>query len=144
MTMSDIVEQFIRTHIPREQVGEALAPVQGAILEKMKPGLLEAMAINTLPTDNPIRKKVDELFAEIVGIVSQPYADYATFRAAIEPSLEKARVMTGPRSPDSGVGLFVPPSLMHVVAQHKHAGGLLGLKVMGHGLHISVLKKSAQ
>jgi hypothetical protein len=139
MTMSDIVEHFMRTHIPREQLGESVAPLQGAVLAQMKPGLLEAMAIDKLPADNPIRVAVDALFQQIVQVVSTSHADYTAFRRALDPLLAQARQMTGPRA-DNGVGLFVPPSLFHVVAQGKHPGGLLGLRVVGHGLHVSVVR----
>jgi hypothetical protein len=139
MTMSDIVEHFMRTHIPREQLGESVAPLQGAVLAQMKPGLLEAMAIDKLPANDPIRVAVEALFGQIVQVVSMPHADYNAFRRAIDPLLAQARQMTGPRA-DNGVGLFVPPSLFHVVAQGKHTGGLLGLRVVGHGLHVSVVR----
>jgi hypothetical protein len=155
MTMADIVEQFLRTHIPREQgftdpsgqhvSGEKLAPMQGAILAKMKPGLYEAMALDKLPPgaeSDAIKAKVDELFDALVKVVSTPFADYATFRAKLEPLMQQARQMTGPRA-DNGVGLFVPPSLLHVIAQGKHLGGLLDLEYVGHGLHYSLLRKKS-
>lgn len=154
MTMADIVEHFLRTHIPRELgftdpqsgqhvSGEKLAPMQGAILEKMKPGLVEAMALDKLPPgpeSDAIKAAVDDLFGKLVKVVGTSYPDYATFRANLEPLMQAARKMTGPRA-DNGVGLFVPPSLLHVVAQGKNPGGLLGLEYVGHGLHFSVLKK---
>src|SRR5262249_25100292 len=55
MTMSDIVEQFIRTHMPRELLGEQLAPLQGKVLEQMRPGLLETMGMDKLEPTNPAR-----------------------------------------------------------------------------------------
>ena len=48
MTAADIVQQFMRTHIPREILGESLAPVQGQVLMAMKPGLFEAMDMTTV------------------------------------------------------------------------------------------------
>jgi hypothetical protein len=141
MTMSDIVEQFMRTHIPREILGEALAPVQGAVLAKMKPGLLETMGMNKLPATDPKRVAVEALFDQIVAAVGTSYADYAGFRAAIEPLLAQARMVTGPRG-DSGEGLFTPPSLFHVAAQGKHLG-LLGLQYEGHGVHVSAVQKKS-
>jgi len=142
MTMADIVEQFLRTHVPREQLGESLAPVQGQLLQQMKPGLLEAMAMDALPESDPRRAAVEALFSRLVQVVSTPYGSYLEFRGALEPLLQQARVMTGPRD-DSGVGLFVPPSLLHVVAQGKHDGGLVGLQYLGHGLHVSAARKKA-
>lgn len=140
MTMSDIVEQFIRTHLPREILGEELAPLQGAVLEKMRPGLLEVMKLDQAPANDPARMAVEGLYTKIVQAASKPYANYAAFRAAIEPLLAQARQVTGPRG-DDGVGLFVPPSLFHVIAQGKHQGGLLGMQYEGHGVHVTAVKK---
>src|SRR6185503_13977656 len=103
----------------------------------------EAMALDKLPPgaeSDAIKAKVDQLFEALVKVVSTSYADYATFRSKLEPLLQQARQMTGPRA-DNGVGLFVPPSLLHVVAQGKNPGGLLGLEYVGHGLHYSVVQK---
>lgn len=136
MTMADIIQQFLRTHVPREQLGEQLAPVQGQLLQAMYPGLLENMAMDQVPAEDPRRQAVDQLFGALVETVSQPYEDYAAFQAAIAPLMQQARQVTGPRD-DSGTGFFVPPSLLHVVAQGKQPGGLLGLDYVGHGVHIS-------
>lgn len=138
MTMSDIVEQFMRTHLPREILGEKLAPVQAAVLQKMLPGLIEATGMDKLPESDPARAAVTALFGQIVEAVGKEYDDYAAFRAAIAPLLAQARQVTGPRG-DTGVGLFVPPSLFHVAAQGKHHG-LLGFTYEGHGLHVSILQ----
>jgi hypothetical protein len=142
MTMADIVEQFLRTHVPREQLGEDLAPVQGALLQQMKPGLLGAMGMDQIPEADPRRQAVDGLFGQLVQAVSKKYEDYQGFRAALEPLMAQARAMTGPRDA-TGTGLFVPPSLLHVITQGKHDGGLVGLQYLGHGLHISACKKKA-
>ncbi|MBX3131135.1 MAG: hypothetical protein KF718_30730 [Polyangiaceae bacterium] len=142
MTMADMLEQFLRTHVPREQLGEQLAPVQGQLLEAMKPGILEAMSMDQMPASDPRRQAVEQLFGALVNVVKTPHASYAAFRAAIEPLLEQARKVTGPRD-DSGTGYFVPPSLFHVVAQGKHPGGLLGLKYVGHGVHLSATRLPA-
>ena len=142
MTMADILQHFLRTHVPREQLGEQLAPVQGQLLEQMKPGILEAMAMDQLPTTDPRRQAVEALFAELVNVVKTPYPSYADFQAALEPLMQKARMMTGPRD-DSGAGYFVPPSLLHVVAQGKHPGGLIGLQYVGHGIHWSAVSLPA-
>jgi hypothetical protein len=141
MTMSDIIEQFMRTHLPREILGEQLAPVQGAVLAKMLPGLLEATGMNKLPETDPNRQAVTVLFGKIVEVVGTQFTDYAAFRAAIEPLLAEARKATGPRG-DTGVGLFVPPSLFHVAAQGKHHG-LLAFTYEGHGVHVSAVEPIA-
>lgn len=140
MTMADIVDQFLRTHVPRESLGESLAPAQGALLTQMKPGLLEAMGLDSLPEDHPKRMAVEQLFQKMVAVVATPHEDYSAFRANLEPLLEQARMMTGPTD-DTGSGLFVPPSLLHVTAQGKMTDRLLGLKYLGHGLHYSVCRR---
>ncbi|HQK18669.1 MAG TPA: hypothetical protein PLJ27_14520 [Polyangiaceae bacterium] len=142
MTMADIVQHFMRTHVPREQMGESLAPVQGQLLGLMRPGLLEAMGMDRLPSSDPRRQAVDALFDNMVQVVSTPYGSYAEFQQAIAPLMDQARAMTGPRD-DSGTGLFVPPSLFHVVTQGKHNGGLLQLAYEGHGLHVTQVKLKA-
>ena len=140
MTMSDIVEEFMRTHMPRETLGEDLAPAQGALLEAMKPGLLEAMAMDTLAATDPRRVAVDRLFAAIVDVVKTNHGTYSAFRAALEPLLAQARMMTGPRD-GSGTGLFVPPSLLHVVTKGRRSA-LLGLRYVGSGLHYSLVREA--
>ncbi|HVH43754.1 MAG TPA: hypothetical protein VM925_15475 [Labilithrix sp.] len=139
LTMSDILDEFLRTHIPREHFGEALAPAQAAVLQAMKPGLLEQMRMNQLPTTDPRRAAVEALYDKVVQTVGKSYADYAAYRAELEPLLQQARAVTGPRD-DSGEGLFVPPSLFHVAAQGKRAG-LLKFQYEGHGVHVSAVKR---
>jgi hypothetical protein len=139
MTMSDILEEFMRTHLPRELFGEALAPAQGAVLAAMKPGLLEQMRMNELPESDPRRAAVEALYDKVVQAVAQPYESYADFREALKPLLDQARAVTGPRG-DSGEGLFVPPSLFHVAAQGKRAG-LISFQYEGHGVHVSAVKR---
>lgn len=142
MTMADIVRHFMRTHIPRETLGEALAPMQGAVLAKMKPGLLESMGMDQLPDSDPRKQAVDALFGQIVQVVSKSYGSYQEFTAALEPYMVQARQITGPRPGDeAGQGLFFPPSGFHVVAQGHHLGGLLKLDYEGHGAHVTIVKK---
>jgi hypothetical protein len=140
MTMSDIIEQFLRTHVPREKLGEELAPAQAALLQAMKPAVLEQMAMDQLPATDPRRVAVEQLFDQIVKVTGTKYANYAKAREALAPLLDQARKITGPRG-DTGTGLFVPPSLFHVAAQGKHAG-LLSFSYVGHGVHTSHVKLS--
>ena len=142
MTMADIVEQFLRTHVPRETLGESMAPVQGQMLTKMKPGLLEAMGMDKLPEEDPRRVAVNGLFDQLVQVISVQYGNYDEFRAALAPLMAAARKVTGPRD-DTGTGYFVPPSLLHVITQGKHNGGLIGLTYVGHGVHFSACRKKA-
>ncbi|HVJ88714.1 MAG TPA: hypothetical protein VM580_02855 [Labilithrix sp.] len=138
LTQADFVDEFLRTHIPREIFGEALAPAQAAVLATMKPALLEQTRLGELPEGDPRRAAVDELFAKLVEAVGKQYGSYAEFREAIEPYLAQARIAAGPRG-DSGEGLFVPPSLFHVAAQGKRAG-LLSFQYEGHGVHVSAVR----
>jgi hypothetical protein len=140
MTMADIVRQFMRTHLPRKQLGESLAPVQGAVLAKMKPGLIESMGMDQLPASDPKRVAVEQLFDKIVAVVKKKHTSYDAFQTALEPLMQQANAAVGPRG-DSGEGLFTPPSLFHVVAQGNHLGGLLGLQYEGHGVHVSAVQK---
>ena len=89
MTMADIVEQFLRTHVPREQLGETMAPVQGMLLQKMKPGLLEAMGMDQMPDEDPRKVAVNGLFGQLVQVVSTPYGSYQEFRTALELALRR-------------------------------------------------------
>lgn len=142
LTMADILDEFLRTHIPREIAGEALAPAQAAVLAAMKPGLLEQMRMNELPAADPRRVAVEQLFDKLVAAVQKQYTSYADFRSSVEPLLAQARAMTGPRG-DTGEGLFVPPSLFHVAAQGKRAG-LLRFQYEGHGVHVSAVKRASR
>lgn len=142
MTMADIVEQFMRTTIPREVLGESLAPVQAALLQAMQPALMESMGVDKLPEEHPARVGVEAIFAQLIAVTGEQYADYAAFRAALEPVMEQARAATGPRG-DTGVGLFAPPHLFHLVAQGKHTGGLFGMQYEGHGVHLTAVKKAS-
>jgi hypothetical protein len=137
MTMADIVKEFMRTHIPRQQLGEALAPVQAAVLTKMKPGLLETMGMDQMPESDPRRQAVEALFGQIIEVVGKQYESYAQFQEALAPLMAAAQQVTGPRPGDeSGTGLFVPPSLFHVAAQGQYHG-LIGFQYLGHGVHAS-------
>ncbi len=149
MTMADIVERFMATHLPRRTLGEQLAPMQGAVLEAMKPGLLETMGMDQLPASDPKRMAVEALFGALVAKVKTPYASYEAFRADLAPLMDQARMITGPRG-DSGAGLFVPPSMYHVIAldaenpppnnQGWHLRGLVSLRYVGHGIPFSAMR----
>ncbi|RLB56582.1 MAG: hypothetical protein DRJ42_02845 [Deltaproteobacteria bacterium] len=139
MTMADIVESFMATHIPRDVMGEGVAPIQAAVLSQMKPGLLEAMAMDQIPETDPRRQAVDALFAQLVEVVGTSYGSYDEFRANLQPVMDQARMMTGPRD-DTGTGLFVPPSLMHLIAKGRFDDGLMSLRYIGHGVHWSMVR----
>jgi hypothetical protein len=141
MTMADIVESFMATHIPRDVMGEQVAPMQAAVLQAMKPGLLETMAMDQVPETDPRRQAVEALFSQLLMVVGTSYGSYDEFRANLEPIMAQARTMTGPRD-DSGTGYFVPPSLMHLIAKGRFDGGLMSLRYLGHGVHWSMVREA--
>lgn len=144
LTMADIVREFMRTHLPRQVLGEEMAPVQGAVLAKMKPGLFEVMGMNEMADEDPRKAAVNGLFDQIVEVVSQPYESYDAFQEALAPYLAQAQQVTGPRpGQEDGTGLFVPPSLFHVAAQGQYQG-LIGFQYVGHGVHVSNVQKKAE
>ncbi|MEM9195617.1 MAG: hypothetical protein AAGF12_41000, partial [Myxococcota bacterium] len=127
-TMADIVRHFMSTHLPRSILREDNVHLQGAALTAMKPGLLEAMSLDQVPLMTPeeiaqadeamraplaARAAVEDLFDRLVAVISVWHPTYDDFRAALDPLMEEARRMTGPRDA-TGTGLFVPPSIFHV------------------------------
>ena len=128
------------------------------MLTKMEPGLYQSMQLgpgnpaltrtltdaqlDELPTNPALKPTVKDVFDGIVRVVAKQQPSYAEFQKAVQPYLAIARKMTGPRG-DVGEGLFVPPSLLHVITQGAHPGGYLTLKYLGHGVHFSLVKKAA-
>ncbi len=195
-TMAEIVEGFLRTHIPRSDPrlgGEALAPVQAAVLQAMKPGLFEAMGMDDslvqsmvqaaqdriaslqedlvdpelsearrVSTEQALaaeqvalqdaqaqlaglsqkRAVVEAVFDRVLAVVGTSHESYDAFRQALAPVMADARQLAGPRA-DDGVGYFVPPSALHLVAlgcpDDDRCGGLIGLEYVGHGIHLSAV-----
>lgn len=139
-TVADMVEHFVRDHIPRRELGEQSAPAQAQLLEMVRPGLMEAMGLDRLPPTDPSRVAVESLFDAITAYVGTPAEDYAAFRRGLEPLLQRARQLTGPR-PD-GSGAFMPPHawLLHALGRADNTGGVLGVEIVGHGLHASLLR----
>lgn len=143
LTAADIVANFLGLTIPRKELGEAVAPVQGQLLEQMEPGLMESLGMDKLDAANPARVAVTQLFAAIVTVVKKSYGSYDEFQAALAPLMEQARQLTGPRPGDeSGTGYYMPPSGFQVVALGRHPGGALGVRYAGTGVHYSLIQKS--
>lgn len=136
MTMADLVEQFVRVFLPRERLGEKTAPAQAQLLRLVKPGVLEAMALDRLSAEDPRRSAVSALYDRIVAAVGMPDLDYQSFRTRLQPLLEEARWLVVDAS---GEGLYVPPSLLHLAAQGQWSGGLLRVRYVGHGMHYSLV-----
>lgn len=143
MTAADLVDQFLRTYIPRREMGERVAPLQGAFLQQMKPGLFEMLGFGELPEDDPRKVKMTKLFNNIVEVVKQPHGSYREFRAALKPVLDQARKVASSR-PNSDISFYSPPSLYHSAAKKTHTGGLFGVKYYGHGVHWKHVRKKTQ
>ncbi len=141
-TLADILEQFIRKTIPREQMGETVASAQSALLKSAQPQLLKVTAMDQLPESAPQRQAVTALYTELILLVNQSYSDYSAFREAIRPLMAQARILASPKT--NGAGAFVPPHCFLVRAtdaiQGKSAQGVFNWQYLGHGLHASVLK----
>lgn len=137
MNIGDMIESFLRIYVPRQELGERVAPTQAALLRAIKPGLTEAAA---LEDDAEAAEKLGELVDRIAAVVEKQYPNYEAFRAALEPYLALSRAVTGPRPGQSEGALFVPPMLFHLVARGDRAGGLISLEYVGHGLHYSLVK----
>lgn len=136
MTISDIIESFLKSYVPRQQLGEKFAPVQAALLQQVKPGLIH---VAEAEKGSEAAKKLEELLDKIIDVCGRSYENYDQFRAALAPLLEIGRKMTGPR-PGEEQGLYVPPTLFHLVARGDLPAGLLGLDYVGHGLHYSIVR----
>jgi hypothetical protein len=140
-TVADIVEQFVMRTVPREKMGEGMAPVQAAMLQKAKPGLLEALKMDQLPETDPKRMAIEQLYGQLVQTVGTSHGSYAEFRGALKPLMMAAQQAVGPR--DDGTGAFIPPHAYLVRATDAIEGkphqGVLGWQYLGHGLHESLL-----
>lgn len=140
MTVSDIIEAFLKIYVPRQELGEQIAPTQAALMRAMKPGLLEAAA---LAEQSEAAGRLLALVDQMIAVVEKPYANYDEFRKALEPYLARGRSLTSSRPGDSEPALFVPPMLLHLVARGDRVGGLISLDYVGHGLHYEMVKPTA-
>lgn len=85
MTIVEIVEGFLKTHLPRNEPalgGEALAPVQAAVLIAMKPALYETMGIDTGLHDS-IVTGIEANLSRLTEDLADPEVD-AVVRAELE------------------------------------------------------------
>ena len=142
MTLADIVEQFLRLYLPREQLGEEVAPWQGKLLAALKPVLWEATGFVKLSPDDPRAVEADAVYGRLMAIVAQPFSDYDAFRKALSPVRAEAAELVGPRG--GGAGLYIPPSLFHLMAQKRWPGGLVDVEYVGHGLHYSLVRRVSE
>jgi hypothetical protein len=134
LTMADLIDGFMRLTLPRQEIGEELAPYQAQILARMKPALLQMLSTDA---NSPSNGAAALLFDDIVAAVGERYNSYDGFRAALDPLLQKAQKMTGAGTQN----VFTPPSLFHLVLKGVNTeNGLLNLEYVGNGLHFSMVK----
>ncbi|MBL8949654.1 MAG: hypothetical protein JNK82_02680 [Myxococcaceae bacterium] len=147
-TMPNLIEEFVasmatrdlgRTLTPDEAKG--LAAAQTELFKGSRPGIVEAAGLNQMPSTDPRRVGIEALLDGIQGVLAQPFTEYAQFRAAIDPLLAKAGEVAGPRP--NGAGAFFPPHgwLLHALNKAETKGGLIGMEIVGHGLHASHLNE---
>jgi hypothetical protein len=145
-TMVDILEKYIQKTIPREQMGEAVAPLQAKLIEEVKPVFLKAMKIEGLGANSPKREEIELLFKEILRVVGQSYQNYQAYIKALEPVLQKAYHFVKQIEQTGGViNAFIPPHCFLIRATNSIEGkpgqGILGWQYLGHTLHNSLLKR---
>ncbi len=140
MTLADMTEQWLRAYLPRERLGEDVAPLQAKLLVALKPALWSATEIDRLPEGDPRLIEADTVFAGLVATLGARHASYRRMRSELAPWLERAAAVANPR-PGTGAGLFIPPSLFHLIAQGRWPADLAGVRYVGHGLHYSMVRR---
>lgn len=140
--LADIIEAFVRFTVPREQLGEASAPVQAMILDGTKAAILEGAGLALLPSSDPTRVQFEEIFTQVRTVVATSYSSYEAFRSALLPILDKAKKFPNLRG--SGYGAFIPPHCYLVRAHDSRLGksgdGLLAWEYIGHGFHANLVR----
>lgn len=141
MTMTDLVREYLQL-VEREQWGEkAAAPIQAGLFRMIRPGLIEQMGLTVLPQKDSRRQAVERLLDAIEAHLATPAPSYEEFKEGLQPLLREGGQMSGPR-PD-GSGAFMPPHcwLLHALGRlPPQEDSLMGVEVVGHGLHASMLK----
>ena len=147
-TVADIIECFVQETVPREKMGEELAPVQAEMLNRARPGLLQVVGMDVLSESDPKRQAVEQLYDQLVTVVGTKHGTYDAFREALRPLLASARKIANPRG--DGTGAFMPPHCFMVRATdcieggpHGPHRGILDWQYVGHGLHKNLLRREA-
>jgi len=145
-TMPNLIEEFVASMATRDLgrtltdvEARTLAGAQTKLFEGAKPGIIEAAGLNLLPATDPKRQGIEMLLNAIQQVLAQPFTEYSQFRAALDPLLAKAGEVAGPRP--NGAGAFMPPHgwLLHALGKADNSGGLIGMEVVGHGIHASLM-----
>lgn len=140
-TLADMLEVFVQMTVPREEMGEKVAPLQVQLLEKIKPEFFEAAGNADMPPDDPNRAQIELFYQKLVSVVGREYGDYQEFIARVEPFIRAAR-----KFPEQfkALNAFMPPHCFLARAreylQGKPRQGILGWQYLGHGLHRKLLK----
>lgn len=145
-TLTTIVEEFIASMATRD-IGRELTPAevaqvsakQAALFKGARAGIAEITGLDQMPPNDPKRLGLEALLNGIETVLGTPFPTYAQFRAALDPLVAQAAQVTGPRP--NGTGAFMPPSafLLHALGKADNSGAVMGLEVVGHGLHKSLL-----
>ena len=148
MTLTTMVEEFVSSMASRdlgrtltETEARSFATKQAELFKGARPGIAEMVGLDRMPEGDPRRAGLEALLNGIQAVVATPFTEYAQFRAQLDPLLAQAAQVTGPRP--NGTGAFMPPSafLLHALGRADNTGGVMGLEVVGHGLHASMLNK---
>ena len=95
LTMAEIVEGFLKTHIPRNDPrlgGEALAPVQAAVLQAMKPGLYEAMGMDDGLFQSMVTRSQDRIASMEEDLADPELSDARRTGVQAEIDAERGRL----------------------------------------------------
>ncbi len=147
MTSSDMLVSFLDSYLPQRDGDETVARARAALLRGVRMPALGALGTFDLEPDDPRRLEVESLYGKLVEAVMQS-GRAGTGPSALEPllaeldALDLEEPVLDPGAHRPAAGLFVPPSLWHLQAQGRWSGGLLGLRYVGHGLHLSLLRRS--
>lgn len=140
-TLADMLEVFVQMTVPREEMGEKVAPLQVQLLEKIKPEFFKAAGNGEMPPDDPNRAQIELFYQKLISVVGREYGDYQEFIARVAPFIRAAREFP---EQFKALNAFMPPHCFLARAreylQGKPRQGILGWQYLGHGLHRSLLK----
>ncbi len=140
-TLADMLEVFVQMTVPREEMGEKVAPLQVQLLEKIKPEFFKAAGNGEMPPDDPNRAQIELFYQKLISVVGREYGDYQGFIARVAPFLRAAREFP---EQFKALNAFMPPHCFLARAQEYLQGkprqGILGWQYLGHGLHRKLLK----
>jgi hypothetical protein len=140
MTQMDVVELFVRMHVPRESLGEERgAELQGQLVASLRPLLPQVLGLDKLDPGESLWESIDEVWDRAEAIVATPHASYAAFRDALEPVLTELSQLV--ERGGQGADLLVPPSLFAVAAQGEWGGGPLEVEYVAHGMHVGMMRR---